>query len=654
MEKGTILLADNLTRALETRAEFLQKAGYRVIKAGTYDEVLQHLSDSWVHLAVLDMRLVDDNDTEDESGLELAENEKFRAIPKIILTGFPTYASVREALTPFPDGTPKAVAFLAKEEGLDALLEAIEATFRTHVRRDRDLKIVWNPPPTLSFHHLAAVFEPALDPPHLPARLAELEDLFRKLLYGVQQITLLGPVWQRPGRVALEILAYYPADEARFLVTCGEAGTILAEYARTPQTTVQGQQNIHPLLKAETRHYAALAWQFPAAEIETQSFERFFFENGDRKVSAAIEQLYQSTLAPWHSQTPAPQAEKSLSQATRESLKTDAQTLTQVELERLIPLLSRAAIACRLPQVTSSADQISYHFPNGRVLSFPNPAPTLEQGLLPDPPARCGMSLNSLEVDTLLVSRAGQVWLTDFSRLGVAPVWNDFLALETAIRFNLIPSSDLLALYDMEQQLLALDGLSGSIPLSNVELECKPAVNAILTIRHQAAELLGEDSLPYQTGLFFHTLQGFQPNQFHIRQPAKHILSLLYRLMLAGLLAAQITRQAAQGNASSTQPAGIAIDEKNHVVTVDGREVHLTPTEFDLLLHLYRNADQLCRREEIARAVFGAASTSLETVKGLLNTHMDRLRFKIEKDPKSPRYLLTVRGEGYKLVQAPK
>ena len=203
MEKGTILLADNLTRALETRAEFLQKAGYRVIKAGTYDEVLQHLTNSWVHLAVLDMRLVDDNDTEDESGLELAENEKFRAIPKIILTGFPTYASVREALTPFPDGAPKAVAFLAKEEGLDALLEAIEVAFRTHVRRDRDLKIVWNPPPTLSFHHLAAVFEPALDPIHLPARLAELEDLFRKLFYGVQQITLLGAAWQRPGRVAL-------------------------------------------------------------------------------------------------------------------------------------------------------------------------------------------------------------------------------------------------------------------------------------------------------------------------------------------------------------------------------------------------------------------------------------------------------------------
>jgi len=652
MEKGTILLADNLIRALETRAEFLQKVGYRVIKAGSYDELLHHLSDSWVHLAVLDMRLVDDDDTEDESGLELAEDERFRAIPKIILTGFPTYASVREALTPFPDGTPKAVAFLAKEEGLDALLEAIESTFRNHVRRDRDLKIVWDLPPALSFHHLAATCEPGMDPLHLPARLAELEDLLRKLFYGVQQITLLGIAWQRAGRLALEVLAYYPSDEARYLVTCGEAGAILAEYARTPQTTLQGQPNLRPLLKAETRHYAALAWQFPTADVDVQSFEHFFFENGERKVSSALEQLYQSTLAPWHAQTPPPQAETGLAQAYRQSL-TNAQFLTPASLERLIPPLSRAASAIRLPQVTATAEQISYHFPSGIVRSFHNPAPYLEPGLLPDPPAPFATCLNSLAVDTLLVSRAGQPWATDFSCLGPAPRWNDFVALETAIRFNLIPSSDPLALHSMELQLLALDSLSDSFPLSNVELECKPAVNAILAIRRQAAECIGADSLPYLLGLFFHTLQGCTPELLLVRQPKKVLAGLLHRLMFAGMLAEKIARLAAPGSTDSPQPAGIAIDEKNHTVSVDGRDVHLTPTEFDLLLHLYQNAGELCRRAEIARVVFGAASASLETVKGQLNTHMDRLRFKIEKDPKSPRYLLTVRGQGYKLVKAP-
>ena len=147
--------------------------------------------------------------------------------------------------------------------------------------------------------------------------------------------------------------------------------------------------------------------------------------------------------------------------------------------------------------------------------------------------------------------------------------------------------------------------------------------------------------------------KGCAPEMLLVRQPKKVIARLLHRLMFAGLLAERIAHQAAPGEANSPNPAGIAIDEENHLVTVDGRQVHLTPTEFDLLLHLYQNAGQLCRRAEIARAVFGAASASLDTVKGQLNTHMDRLRFKIEKDPKIPRYLLTVRGQGYKLVKAP-
>lgn len=654
MDKGTILLADNLIRALETRAEFLENAGYRVIKASNYDEALRQLSDAWVHLAVLDMRLVDDNDTEDESGLRLAENENFRTIPKIILTGFPTYATVREALTPFPDGTPKAVAFLAKEEGLDALLVAIEAGFRDHVRRDRDLKIIWNPPPALSFHHLAALFEPTLDPVHLPARLAELEDLLRKLFYGVQQITLLGPVWQRTGRVALEVMAYYPTDQARYLVTCGESGAILAEYAGIRRNAGQRQPNPRELLKAETRHYAALAWQFPTADIETQTFERYFYENGDRKVSAAIEQLYQAVLPPWHRQTPALQTEQNLTQAYLQALPCDASPPSPGELEQIIPLLSQAALACHLPQVHSASGQISYHFSGGRKLNFPNPLLHLDQGLLEGTAARCSISLGCLEVDMLLVSRDGRVWPTDFSHLGLAPVWQDYVAFESAIRFNLIPSSDLLALYDMEQQLLALDSLSGSIPSSNVELECKAALSAILSIRRQAAELLGDHPLPYLTGLFYNTLQGFQPEHFRIRQPKKTIVNWLHRLMLAGLFAEMLTRQVTLGEANPPKPMGIHIDEKNHQVTVDGRDVHLTPTEFDLLLYLYRHADQLCRREEIASAVFGAASASLETAKGQLNTHIDRLRSKIEKEPRAPRYLMTVRGQGYKLGLAHK
>jgi hypothetical protein len=76
-------------------------------------------------VAVVDIRLVDDTDEKDVSGLTLAK-ETDPSIPKIILTGFPTYDAVREALGPSLNGLPLAVGFVAKNEGLYKLLAAIQ------------------------------------------------------------------------------------------------------------------------------------------------------------------------------------------------------------------------------------------------------------------------------------------------------------------------------------------------------------------------------------------------------------------------------------------------------------------------------------------------------------------------------------------------
>lgn len=124
--KNTILLADNDLDFLNTRAEFLEQKGYRVFKAFTL-EMAQHLLDNEnIHLAILDIRLVDDDDEKDVSGLKLAKTPAYRAIPKIILTGFPSAKAVLEALGPAVDGLPPAVDFVAKEEGPEFLIDAVQ------------------------------------------------------------------------------------------------------------------------------------------------------------------------------------------------------------------------------------------------------------------------------------------------------------------------------------------------------------------------------------------------------------------------------------------------------------------------------------------------------------------------------------------------
>jgi DNA-binding NtrC family response regulator len=125
MPKANILFADNDPDFLKTRAEFLEQEGYRVIPATDPTEARRKLESGGIDLAIIDIRLSDDDDEKDASGLILAK-ESDRTVPKIILTGFPSVDAVREALKPQLDGLPAAVEFVSKQEGPEVLLTAAE------------------------------------------------------------------------------------------------------------------------------------------------------------------------------------------------------------------------------------------------------------------------------------------------------------------------------------------------------------------------------------------------------------------------------------------------------------------------------------------------------------------------------------------------
>lgn len=124
MAKATILFADNDQDFLKTRSEFLEQEGYLVVPAKDPTEARRKLETGAIELAILDIRLVNDDDEKDTSGLTLAK-EVARSVPKVILTGFPSYEYVREALKLQVDGLPAAVDFVAKQEGPEALLASV-------------------------------------------------------------------------------------------------------------------------------------------------------------------------------------------------------------------------------------------------------------------------------------------------------------------------------------------------------------------------------------------------------------------------------------------------------------------------------------------------------------------------------------------------
>lgn len=124
MARATILFADNDPDFLKAWAEFLEQAGYVVIPAANPIEARRKLESGKIDLAILDIRLENDEDEKDVSGLTLAKDVA-RTVPKIILTGFPSTEAAREALRPQLDGLPAAVDFVDKKEGREALLRAV-------------------------------------------------------------------------------------------------------------------------------------------------------------------------------------------------------------------------------------------------------------------------------------------------------------------------------------------------------------------------------------------------------------------------------------------------------------------------------------------------------------------------------------------------
>ncbi len=102
-----------------------------------------------------------------------------------------------------------------------------------------------------------------------------------------------------------------------------------------------------------------------------------------------------------------------------------------------------------------------------------------------------------------------------------------------------------------------------------------------------------------------------------------------------------------QQAAELIQQDGLSIDTGQRRVKVRGREVELTAKEFDLLLFFVRQPGRVFSRVQLLDQVWGYNHDGYEHT---VNSHINRLRGKIEADPSKPDYILTVWGVGYKFA----
>lgn len=106
-----------------------------------------------------------------------------------------------------------------------------------------------------------------------------------------------------------------------------------------------------------------------------------------------------------------------------------------------------------------------------------------------------------------------------------------------------------------------------------------------------------------------------------------------------------IRRQTAGKSEPVIQFGSLKVDLSKHLVTVDGQEVQLTPTEYDILRALVTNAGKLLTNRQLLREVWGPGYDDLH----ILRVNISNLRHKIEPDPSRPTYIHTEPGVGYRM-----
>jgi DNA-binding response OmpR family regulator len=102
---------------------------------------------------------------------------------------------------------------------------------------------------------------------------------------------------------------------------------------------------------------------------------------------------------------------------------------------------------------------------------------------------------------------------------------------------------------------------------------------------------------------------------------------------------------------ATIKAGGLQIDVERHTVEVRGKPVELTAKEFDLLTWFARHPGRVYSREQLLDQVWGYQHSGYDHT---VNSHINRLRAKIEEDPQNPAYILTVWGVGYKFNETAK
>lgn len=167
-------------------------------------------------------------------------------------------------------------------------------------------------------------------------------------------------------------------------------------------------------------------------------------------------------------------------------------------------------------------------------------------------------------------------------------------------------------------------------------LRAKPSYPLILMLTARSGEI--DRVLGLEIGA-----DDYLTKPFSIRELLARVKALLRCAEALGT-----TSQLCPGNETIIQGSPLIIDAEKREVTLTGKRVNLTAKEFELLFLFACHPARVYTRAQLLDMIWGLGYEGYEHT---VNSHINRLRAKLEKNPAQPRYLLTAWGVGYKFAE---
>lgn len=554
-----VLLIDNIPGLVEANVADLQQQGYTAIGVTAAHDALELIKDRWIHLVVIDLRLSDEADALDYSGVELAINPLFQMYPRIIYTAYPSFETYRRLQKHFGQ-LPESLIISSKQE--QPLIEIVADAFGP-TATDRRSQVGINFAQRLEYtdrpdtRALVSLLEDMPDDGNLfMDRVREVEDLFGKAFPDCEALTISLLAQGRRSGFVLIVTRQRDGEVLQpLIVKCGERALINREYRNYQDHVKDRVYRVANLIEdrpTQTLHFGLLKYRIADDDIEnTLTFADFYRQQLSPIVEAAIQHLFREAKSPWHKPDMIRQRASSLSRFYEDRLLFHSRRSTADRPTRWaeVGVDLRRVLSTMPPQIRVTQQEQSLVWTIGtRTWRLPEPHRFLTalherpSELFPPVYLEC-RGHGDLHAENIRVDDDARVWLIDFEHAGWGPLLQDAVELESSIRFGLLQDRQIERLLYFEEALASQRDLRIEPEAPQPILESNDLMKAfdvITTLRQEAGQLESAQLADYFLGLIYQALRMLKQERPHYIDLSRLNIYKVHALFVASVYCHQL------------------------------------------------------------------------------------------------------------------